>query len=110
MDPARKARLAALRAEAAAAGDAGDGDAGAAPAAEQQQADAGEQQQEDGQPVLRFRNYAPVADERIQHEKVAPAQVPEFEEVTVDVDAVLGDNPEVGAITPSSWTWTACQE
>lgn len=68
MDPDRKARLAAMRAEAAAAGAAADGDAAAAPAAEQQQADV--QQQEAGEPVLRFRNYAPVADERIQHEKV----------------------------------------
>ncbi|KAI7845567.1 hypothetical protein COHA_000856 [Chlorella ohadii] len=81
-----------MRAEAAAAGEAADGDAAAVPAAEQQQADG--QQQEAGEPVLRFRNYAPVADERIQHEKVAPAKVPEFEEVTVDVDAVLGDDPE----------------
>lgn len=69
MDPARKARLAALRAEAAAAGEAGGEEAAAPPAAEQQQVDAA-QQQEAGEPVLRFRNYAPVADERIQHEKV----------------------------------------
>ena len=65
MDPERKARLAALRAEAAAAGDLG-GDA-----AEQQAAEGGQQQQQDaGEPTLRFRNYAPVGEERIQHEKV----------------------------------------
>lgn len=74
MDPARKARLAALRAEAAAAGEAGGEEAAAPSAAEQQQVDAA-QQQEAGEPVLRFRNYAPVADERIQHEKVRATAV-----------------------------------
>ena len=29
--------------------------------------------------------------------QVEPAQVTEFEEVKVDVDAVLGEDPEVGA-------------
>lgn len=60
MDPDRKARLAALRAEAAAAGEVADGGGEAAVAAAAPT----------DEPVLRFRNYAPAAEERIQHEKV----------------------------------------
>lgn len=75
----RKARLHALR-QAAAAVQAQDGQSGRA---------AGE-----AEPVLRFRNYALVGVERIQHEKVEPATVREFEEVKVDVDAALGEDPE----------------
>lgn len=49
----------------------------------------------DVEPVLKFRNYALAAEERIQHEKVEPAPVPDFEDVKVDADAALGDDPEV---------------
>ena len=58
-DPERKARLAALRAAAAEEGDLGQQDGGGGTAA----AAADE-------PVLRFRNYAPTAEDHIQHEKV----------------------------------------
>lgn len=47
------------------------------------------------EPVLKFRNYALAAEERIQHEKVEVAHIPEFEEVKVDVDPALGEDPEV---------------
>ncbi|KAL4433582.1 hypothetical protein ABPG75_000023 [Micractinium tetrahymenae] len=45
-------------------------------------------------PVLKFRNYALAAEERIQHEKVEVARVPEFEAVKVDAAAALGEDPE----------------
>lgn len=67
----RQARLAALRAEAVAAGEAGE----QAAAGEVQQP-AGADQQEADAPVLRFRNYAPAADERIAHQKASAAAPP----------------------------------
>eukprot|EP00887_Chlorella_sp_A99_P001684 scaffold8.g1684.t1 len=66
----RKARLARLREEAAAAGEVDEGRQ-----AEQQPAE---------EPTLKFRNYAAKDD------AVEPAKVPEFEEVKVDPEAVLG--------------------
>ncbi|PSC74530.1 nucleolar complex 3-like protein isoform X2 [Micractinium conductrix] len=86
----RKTRLQALRAAATAAGGGEDGDGAALV-----------------EPVLKFRNYAPAADERIQHEKLEPARVPEFEEVKVDADAVLvGDAEEVLInVAPKKANW-----
>lgn len=73
----RKARLARLREEAAAAGEVDEGRQ-----AEQQPAE---------EPTLKFRNYA-AKDDAVQKmsQKVEPAKVPEFEEVKVDPEAVLG--------------------
>ena len=82
----RKTRLQALRAAATAAGGGEDGDGAALV-----------------EPVLKFRNYAPAADERIQHEKLEPARVPEFEEVKVDADAVLVGDAEVCVLACMGW-------
>ncbi|KAL4539454.1 hypothetical protein Ndes2437B_g02172 [Nannochloris sp. 'desiccata'] len=60
----------------------------------------------DVEPTLKFRNYAP-RDEKIAHEKVEAAKAPEFEEITVDLDAVIGHSAEevVVNVAPKKANW-----
>ncbi len=72
---ARRERLKALRAAAQAAEGTDGGEQAAAPAEEA----------EPEKPVLKFRNYAVQDTKRIDHERVAAAQAPKFEEPVVEV-------------------------
>lgn len=82
------------------------------------------------EPVLKFRNYA-VRDEKIEHEKVRlfmdqilqditstnhhnvsmlqleAAKAPEFEEVQVDLHAIIGEDPEevLANVAPKKANW-----
>ena len=104
----RKARLKALREVASSAGFATD-DQHAQPDGTQDQepSSPGHQADDNDEPVLKFRNYAP-RDENIAHTKVAPAGVPDFEEIYVDPNAAIGGaDPEdiLVNVAPKKANW-----
>lgn len=121
---ARRARLKAMREAAEAEGQAAQVPADTAPLAQPTDAAAAPEE-----PVIKFRNYAP-RDEKIVHEKVRflaisnernhpiltvtpstfqveAAKAPEFEEVEVDLDAVIGHAAEevIVNVAPKKANW-----
>ncbi|KIZ00598.1 Coiled-coil domain-containing protein 12 [Monoraphidium neglectum] len=100
---ARRERLKALKAAAALAGDGAAGDAG--PAGEEHE------QQEPEKPVLKFRNYVVKDSKHIEHEQVAPAQVPKAEEPVVEQrpeDA--GEEELLASVAPKKANWDLKRE
>ncbi|KAI8470982.1 MAG: mRNA splicing factor [Monoraphidium minutum] len=85
---ARRERLKALKAAAALAGDGGD-----AAAADGGGGDG--EPQEPEKPTLKFRNYVVKDKQRIEHEQVAPAQVPKLEEPVVEQRPEDADEEEL---------------
>ncbi|KAL4450588.1 hypothetical protein ABPG77_000944 [Micractinium sp. CCAP 211/92] len=59
------------------------------------------------EPVLKFRNYALAAEDRIQHEKVESAPLSAFEEVKVDAAAPLVEDAEevLVNVAPKKANW-----
>lgn len=56
------------------------------------------------EPVLKFRNYTP-RDERLEHQKVEAAHVPEFEEDKVDQDVLTSGANEAEILAPKKANW-----
>jgi coiled-coil domain-containing protein 12 len=102
MQDDRKARLKALREEALAANEAEQ----LVSAPEQAASDAAPEEPASEEPVLKFRNYA-VKDDKLQHIAVEATKPAEFEEVAVDLDAIIGNDPEEVSVVAllSSYTF-----
>ncbi|GBF91766.1 hypothetical protein Rsub_04070 [Raphidocelis subcapitata] len=107
---ARRERLKALKAAAQLAGDDGGGGGGGGGGGAAADGEAQQQQQEPEKPTLKFRNYV-VKDTRIEHELVAPAQVPKAEEPVVA--ARPEDAPEeelLASVAPKKANWDIKRE
>lgn len=104
---ARKARLKALREAASSAGFATDQQAQPDDTHDQEPSSPSHQANDNDEPVLKFRNYAP-RDETIAHTKVAPAGVPDFDDIYVDPNAAIGGaDPEdiLVNVAPKKANW-----
>ncbi|GAX82473.1 hypothetical protein CEUSTIGMA_g9900.t1 [Chlamydomonas eustigma] len=56
-------------------------------------------------PALKFRNYAVKDEKRIDHEKVAPAQPPKFEEPAVDKKEEVLQEDVLVNVAPKKANW-----
>lgn len=69
-----------------------------------------EQQAEPEKPTLKFRNYV-VRDKQIEHEQVAPAQVPKIEEPVVEQRPEDADEEELlASVAPKKANWDLKRE
>lgn len=59
-------------------------------------------------PVIKFRNYTP-RDEKLEHEKIAPAQPPKFEEPVIEPAPAVAQEAVVN-IAPKKANWDLKRE
>eukprot|EP00878_Enallax_costatus_P007084 GHUV01007423.1.p2 GENE.GHUV01007423.1~~GHUV01007423.1.p2 ORF type:complete len:135 (+),score=49.96 GHUV01007423.1:500-904(+) len=71
---------------------------------------AADEAQQPEKPVLKFRNYV-VRDEKIEHEKIAPAQPPKLEEPQLGTKPEEADEEELlASVAPKKANWDLKRE